>query len=288
MQATIAICTYNKVGGIGAAVRCAAAQDISDFEVLVVDDGSHRGADVKHTAQLSGARYVRQPHGGLNAARNTAMESARSDLVTFIDDDVEVPVGWIRAFVEGAFRHPRAGVFGGPVLLRVEGQRPRMCEREGFVDTHLDPLPEGPTDAILGGNMLVRRDAYEETGPFDDRLSGPNDESEWVRRVRSAGFEIVHLPDAWVWHVRTEHDFKLPHLLRKSFRYGRASALADRIMGEPVAPGAVLASIPRYVAHAAKERCWAGLFMATRSAGFATGALQRSRPVEHSAQHPLQ
>ena len=270
MTATVAIPTYNRPESLARALASLSATD-----VLVVDDGSRAPSSVKREAMRFGARYVWQDHGGVNVARNTAMREAGSDLVALIDDDIQTPPGWLDALLAGAARHPKAGALAGPAILRVEGHAPRMCPRETLADTAMAPMEEGPTDRLLGGNMLVRREAWEAAGPFDPRLSGPNDETEWLRRVQAAGFELVHIPAATAWHIRTTQDLRLRTNLPKAFRYGRASVLPSRLLGENPTFTSSVKPIPRYLAHAISARCASGLTMSARAAGVAVGSLRR-------------
>lgn len=74
------------------AVRSVLMQTLRDFEVVVVDDGSTASyEDVKAAFDDSRIRYLRMPHNrGAAAARNAAIESARGEIIAFLDDDDEL------------------------------------------------------------------------------------------------------------------------------------------------------------------------------------------------------
>ena len=66
-------------------------QGITDYEIIVVNDGSDPDPDLSFVDN-PGIRYIRRPHGMLGAARNTGMENAQGDYITFLDaDDLYLP-----------------------------------------------------------------------------------------------------------------------------------------------------------------------------------------------------
>src|SRR3954453_10450626 len=66
------------------------------IDVLVVDDGTT--PETRAAVQAAGARYVAHERSrGLNAAPNTAIEQTTAAWLFFVDDDVELRPGWLRA-----------------------------------------------------------------------------------------------------------------------------------------------------------------------------------------------
>jgi GT2 family glycosyltransferase len=92
-------------------------------------------------------------------------------------------------------------------LVRVSGLS-RLAARwpELFPDFHLhnSPLPENPSevDAISGALMLVRREAIEQVGPFDEGYFLHCEDLDWCTRFRRAGWKIMFVPDAPVVHSK--------------------------------------------------------------------------------------
>jgi GT2 family glycosyltransferase len=69
-------------------------------------------------------------------------------------------------------------------------------------------------DFVTGCAMLVKRIALEKTGRLDERFFAYYEEAEWCVRARRAGFDIVHVPQAHVWHkihVAAQADSPLVH-----------------------------------------------------------------------------
>ena len=81
------------------------AQSVADFEVVVVDDGSPDGsADIaaEYAERDARVKLVARPNGGLGAARNTGVEHATGDFLTFLDSDDRLPDGALRTMLASA------------------------------------------------------------------------------------------------------------------------------------------------------------------------------------------
>src|SRR3984893_1719154 len=157
----------------------------AEAEVIVVDDAGP-SQTVAALAKRHGARY--EPHPaplGLNVARNTGVQRSSGELVVFVDDDIEAPLGWLGALLQAAESYPDADVFAGPIRPRLEGPAPRTCGREQPPITTLDLGPKDPRDIPFawGANMAIRRSALERVGPFDTTLEHGGDEQEWQERL---------------------------------------------------------------------------------------------------------
>lgn len=287
LSASIVIPTRNRAAMLRACVTSVLASAYSgdQYEVIVVDDGSSDATRRVVESVRSGLRglalhYAESKGRGLNAARNVGMAVASSDLVLFLDDDVEVPSTWLETFVDCALRHPSAGCIGGPIRLRLEGSPPRLCGREKLGETELDlGTEEIPVLAVWGANFGVRRWAMEVAGHFDESFRLYGDEVEWQNRLRKAGVEILYSPKPWLWHRRTQQDLRLRNLIPRRFKKGMGEIALELAIGQPIDTAAALASIPRHLAHAVRRRCWWGVLAASLEAGRVWGRIRRGPRV---------
>jgi GT2 family glycosyltransferase len=264
----VVVPTSNRADYLEVALASLDAQDLDgEYELIVVDDGSRdRTPDV---IEASGARSLRQERPrGPNAARNAGILTAGADLVAMVDDDVWAPPGWLRALVDGANRHPDAGALGGPIRARLEGPAPRSCGRELPPITSLDlGGDDHPTDLVWSANMAVRRSAFEQVGPFDERFSTGGDEEDWLRRLRAQGGEVVYVADAWLDHRRAGDDARLRALMRSAYRRGRNMRAYDRMRGADPHLAKELHVLAGCGWHTLRRACPQGLVAGAHSAG---------------------
>src|SRR5947207_1112090 len=93
---SVVIPAFNYARFLPAAIDSVLRQTFSDFEILVVDDGSTDDTP-QVVASFTGPRirYIRQENAGLSAARNTGIRNARAPFVAFLDADDE----WLPDFL---------------------------------------------------------------------------------------------------------------------------------------------------------------------------------------------
>jgi GT2 family glycosyltransferase len=267
-------------------------------EVLVIDDAVASTA-MRALVERLGARY--EPNSGsfgLNVARNTGVERSTGELVVFVDDDVRVRPGWLRALLRAAEENPDVEVFTGPIEPRLEGSRLRTCGREGPPITSLQlGTRDMDTRYAWGANMTIRRAALERVGQFEVSLEHAGDEQEWQDSLRAAtpDARVLYVADAALEHRRVGSDARLRSLARAAYARGRASRRFERFRGRTSgrtpsggggesgggggapSPSRELLTLVGCLGHVVRRRCPAGLVMVAHSAGRLRESLREER-----------
>ena len=184
---------YNVAGFIGTAVDSAIGQSFSDWEMLVVDDGSRDGTAEQVTArQDPRLRLLRQENQGVSAARSRAMAEARGEAVVFLDADDWLAPDALERLVTALAAAPQAvGAHGGYAVM-AESAGPG----EAPLRLKASPSPSGDLlDRLLiqnlfvnGGQMLLRREALLRAGPFLAKLRYGEDWEYWIRLALQGPF----------------------------------------------------------------------------------------------------
>ena len=105
---SIVIPTYNRLPILQKCVRALEIQTfdpqiVTDYEIVVVDDGSTDGtiAWLNHnTTELAHVKVYEQAHQGASAARNLGVERAVGDTIIFIDSDLVVTATFLQSHAE--------------------------------------------------------------------------------------------------------------------------------------------------------------------------------------------
>ena len=159
--------TRNRASVIGEAIASVQAQSFTDWELIIVDDGSSDGTDGTIASFLSDPRirYVAQEFSGHSAARNRALRQARGTLVAYLDSDNLWYPNFLAAAVTVLRAYPDCDCIYGALVSKEHVEPPRTILFERFDRGRL--LRENYVDL----NTLVHRRTLTEThGGFDESL----------------------------------------------------------------------------------------------------------------------
>ncbi len=110
MMLTVFTPTYNRAGLLGRVYESLQRQDFTDFEWLIVDDGSTDDTQqtVRRLIEDSAIeiRYIRKENGGKHTAHNVALENAAGDWFLCLDSDDYLAEGALSALAEKIGRLP--------------------------------------------------------------------------------------------------------------------------------------------------------------------------------------
>lgn len=223
-------------------------------EVLVVENGDEAAAR-EVLAAHGEVRLLTCENRGFAEANNRGLAATDSRYVLFLNPDTEFRQGSLAALVERLEARPQAGLAGtrqvGPdgelqlSMRRFPSVRRAWLEalgadRLGWGERVRDAAAydrEEPCDWVSGSFMLARREALAGVGGFDDGYFLFSEETDLCLRLRRAGWEIVHLPQATIVHHHrpgADRPDVLAHASRSRLRY------AGRHLG-PVRRAAYLA-----------------------------------------------
>lgn len=100
---SVVVPVYNVSKYLADCMRSILAQNISDMEVILIDDGSTDNSGTlcdRYAAEYSCVKVINQENAGLSAARNTGIEAAKGDFITFVDSDDMLAPGFISTALE--------------------------------------------------------------------------------------------------------------------------------------------------------------------------------------------
>jgi glucosyl-dolichyl phosphate glucuronosyltransferase len=237
MFVTVTIQTYNRSAVLAETLeslrllRCPAGVE---YEILIVDNNSTDGTQevIREYGGILAPRLrsVFEPRQGLSHARNRALQEAKGQIVSFLDDDVIVDPAWLSA-VAGAFEEHAAAVVGGRSYLIYRSPRPSwLSDQYEFFLSRLDYGDRaivGIDKDLYGLNFSVRKDIVLQAGGFDPSLGRcggvsfrSGEESDLLRRIRGLGGVVVYEPRAVVGHIIPGDRLRMKWFIKRAFAAG--------------------------------------------------------------------
>jgi glycosyltransferase involved in cell wall biosynthesis/peptidoglycan/xylan/chitin deacetylase (PgdA/CDA1 family)/SAM-dependent methyltransferase len=171
---SVVVPAYNASRTIDETLRSIRAQSHANLEILVVDDGSTDATPeivLRHAALDARIRLIRQPNGGVAAARNRGIAEARGELVALIDaDDLWRP--------DKIARQLQAMAQGGQRIGLVYCWYALIDELSRIISLRHRPTEAGNVLARMcignlvgnGSSAMIRRQALLEVGSYDPSL----------------------------------------------------------------------------------------------------------------------
>ena len=221
---SIAICTFNRPELLEFCLQAVYPQLTDDVELLVIDNGTTKVADVcKAYEQL---KYVSEEQTGLSFARNRAIKESSGQYLLYLDDDAKADSNFVKQALElcsGAYN-----VFGGVYLPWYHYGKPHWF-RDEYASNKMkysqrSTLKKG--EYLSGGVMCIKKDVFAKVGQFKTDIGmrgavvGYGEESELQDRMRSAGITLVYDPDLIIEHVVAPYKLEVKWFLDSAFKRG--------------------------------------------------------------------
>jgi len=216
-RVTIIVLNWNGGEDTLACLESLGAVDYIPFDILVVDNGSTDGSVPAIRERFPKVRLLEIKNNiGYTGGSNTGMRWALkhgADYMLLLNNDTVVAPDFLRRLVEAAEDDPAIGIAGPTIYYYTQ---PRVIwSAGGSIDWHrgrtsmlgLDQQDSGqfgeaPREVSFctGCALLVKATAVERIGLLDERFFAYYEETEWCVRAQRAGFKIVHVPRAHIWH----------------------------------------------------------------------------------------
>ncbi len=192
---SVIIPAYKVAPYLAEALESVFAQSFTDFEVILVNDGSPDTDEMEKVIEPYRDRivYLRQENRGAGAARNVGLRSARGRYVAFLDgDDIWLPdfLAKMVSFIEGYdLVYANALLFGASQVAGLT----YMDTNPSSGEVTAESLLAERCNVITSG-VLARREPIVELGMFDETLRNSQDFDMWVRIAKRPGARLAFLP----------------------------------------------------------------------------------------------
>jgi GT2 family glycosyltransferase len=216
---SVVVVTFNALPWIERAL-----ESVRGHETIVVDHGSTDGTLELVRERFPEARLIEQENKGLGGGSNAGMRVASGAYFLLLNSDAWALDDAVERLAAFADEHPEAAVVG-PRLLNPDGSlqpsvrgfpsvwrlateylflrklAPRSCALNSFYGAGFDHDEVREAEFLMGACLLVRREAADTVGLFDEDFFMFSEETDWCYRFRQAGWHVLFTPEAEFVHV---------------------------------------------------------------------------------------
>lgn len=194
---SVVIPLYNKEKSITTTLESVLAQSYTDYEIIVVDDGSTDNSlnvvrsFVHSFTHSSVIKIVHKENGGVCSARNRGIQEAKGDFIAFLDADDVWDKEYLAEQVMMIADFPEAAMWGinfaeinnGKLVRKLETALPEGYR--GYVD-HYFEMSGRISDLFCSSSVVIRREVFDKVGMFDERIKYAEDSDMWFRIIATS------------------------------------------------------------------------------------------------------
>ncbi len=216
---SVVVVNWNRRDLLCACLASLARQTFTDFEVVVVDNGSQDGSPEMVTREFAGGFRSRltlirnRENRGFCRANNQGIAASRGEFVALLNNDAEAEPGWLEALLTAFDGRPDVGMAASKILVHEDPARIDKVGHLIYPDGQNRGRGTGELDIGQYDRMeetlwpdgcaaMYRRRMLEQIGGFDEDLFAYGDDAELGLRARIAGWGCLYVPGAVVRHHR--------------------------------------------------------------------------------------
>ena len=266
---SIIIVNWNGLKHLPRCLEALVHQTFTDFEILVVDNGSTDGSVDGLEQPWPNVEVIRLIKNiGFAAANNLGARQARGHWLALLNSDAFPEPDWLEKLLKASEKNPEFSFFASRQL---QANAPHLLDGAGdalhisglawrryaaFPSAQFGLEPEEVFSPCAAAALYSRR-AFLQVGGFDEDFFSYHEDVDLGFRLRLQGFRCLYVPDAVVQHVGSatlgaQSDFALYHWQRNfiwSFVQNTPSALLWRAL-----PAHLVANIIHFVGYTIRRR----------------------------------
>ncbi len=206
----IVVATRNRGAKIVALMESVLANDVQNFEMVIIDQSTDETTKHALSPFLKDGRirYLHSSLVGLSKARNLGISSTSAPIIIITDDDCSVPKHWLSGLGEPFERHAKVGVVFCsvvPVPVDAPGLTPHIIFEGNTIVRDARDVWRSTNALSLGAGMAIRRTMFDAVGGFDELLGagakfGSSEDNDLSWRGLLQGWWVYRCADIAVVH----------------------------------------------------------------------------------------
>lgn len=225
---SVIIVNWNGKEFLGHCIDSVISQSIprNHYEVIVVDNASSDGS----------AEYVKQNYPdvmliqnttdrGFAGGNNDAFNIGRGRYFALLNNDALADYHWLESIKCEFENHPNTGIISSKIFIwdrenpafedsnALDVIWPKVDPWTGSAFQLVEERPRHKVDYAMGAAMAVRKSVYSRIGGFDEGYFAYFEDTDLSARAIRAGFDIIYVPAAKVWHRGSAANRAIPNFI---------------------------------------------------------------------------
>jgi glycosyltransferase involved in cell wall biosynthesis len=198
---------YNKEHEVVRAIKSVLSQTFTDFELVVVNDGSiDKGPEIVKAINDARIRIIDQPNTGVSTARNRGISEAQADLIAFLDADDEWEPDFLEAIIRLRDKFLSCDVFATNYSFRRANNYSRSTivrglpnEFRGGILTDYFKIASKSDPLLCSSAVAVTKKAINSLGGFPEGVTSGEDLITWAKLAVRYDIAYTMEPKACFW-----------------------------------------------------------------------------------------
>lgn len=197
----------------------------ADFEIWVADNGSSDGTPEMLAEEFPEVQLIQnQTNLGFTVPTNQLLRAARGEFMLLLNPDTKLTEDCFTPQLEYLKQNPEVGICI-PKVLNTDGSFQRQSRRgearplevigyfmklgrlfpkskalNGYLQSWLPEDEVAEVKAVSGSCMFIRRQTWQQLGDFDERFFAYQEDSDYCKRARDAGWKVMYVPLSRILH----------------------------------------------------------------------------------------
>lgn len=241
MKLSVIVCTYNREKYLYNLLKSISENDFSEklYEIILVNNNSTDNTEnecirFQNDFPNIDFRYVEEKNQGLSFARNKGIESAKGEVLIYVDDDALVNPKYLKTYYDFFEKSPSIDAAGGAIIPKYETSEPvwmtfytkQLLTAYLYKGKTIKPFKKNEFPG--GGNAAYRRRVFDEIGLFNTDLGRKGtslasaEEKDIFDRMRKRKMQIFYLPEAVLYHIIPQKKLEEDYFNRLTFEIGKS------------------------------------------------------------------
>lgn len=185
--------------------------DYTNFEIILVDNGSTDDSlkifcSIKQ--EFPNLKLIENGENlGFAEGNNVGIRNSEGDYILLLNNDTIVKKNFLSSMIEATKKFPKAGAFGPKMYFW--DKRSDIWHIGGEITRFLNfvPTPFKYKDVykkvswLSGCALMMKRETLQKVGLLNSSFFIYLEDVEWSIRATKAGYDLIYVPDAELWHI---------------------------------------------------------------------------------------